>query len=71
MVIGMYVLCEIEGVLVNVSYCKLVFDVDVGQFIVGDEFIFFISCMLCGFVCLGVEVVFISSCFEIFEVLIK
>ncbi|MCV1110269.1 hypothetical protein MLT31_021495, partial [Escherichia coli] len=34
---GMYVLCEIEGVLANASHRKSVSDADAGQLIAGDE----------------------------------
>ena len=37
---GMYVLCEIEGVLANASHRKSVSDADAGQLIAGDELIF-------------------------------
>lgn len=64
---GMYVLCEIEGVLANTSHRKSVSDSDAGQFIAGDELIFPTSRMLRGFARSGAEVVLISSRSETLE----
>ncbi|EEW8308245.1 hypothetical protein ACLEY3_14995 [Escherichia coli] len=64
---GMYVLCEIEGVLANTSHRKSVSDADAGQLIAGDELIFPTSRMLRGFARSGAEVVLISSRSETLE----
>ncbi len=64
---GMYVLCEIEGVLANTSHRKSVSDADAGQLITGDELIFPTSRMLRGFARSGAEVVLISSRSETLE----
>lgn len=64
---GMYVLCEIEGVLANASHRKSVSDADAGQLIAGDELIFPTSRMLRGFARSGAEVVLISSRSETLE----
>ncbi|ENL3309072.1 hypothetical protein AB4630_004705, partial [Salmonella enterica] len=58
---GMYVLCEIEGVLARVSHRKSVSDADAGALIAGDELIFSTSRMLRGFTRSGAEVALISS----------
>lgn len=58
---GMYVLCEIEGVLARASHRKAVPDADAGALIAGDELIFPTSRMLRGFARSGAEVVLISS----------
>ena len=64
---GMYVLCEIEGVLANASHRTSVSDADAGQLIAGDELIFPTSRMLRGFARSGAEVVLISSRSETLE----
>src|SRR5699024_1794399 len=58
---GMYVLCEIEGVLARASHRKAVPDADADALIAGDELIFPTSRMLRGFARSGAEVVLISS----------
>lgn len=57
---GMYVLCEIEGVLARTGHRKAVPDKDAGALIAGDELIFTTSRMLRGFARSGAEVVLIS-----------
>ncbi len=57
---GMYVLCEIEGVLARASHRESVSDADAGALIAGDELIFSTSRMLRGFARSGAEVVLIS-----------
>lgn len=52
---GMYVLCEIEGVLANASHRKSVSDADAGQLIAGDELIFPTSRMLRGLLAQGLK----------------
>ncbi|WP_411512049.1 hypothetical protein QM042_02290 [Escherichia coli] len=54
---GMYVLCEIEGVLARASHRKAVPDADAGALIAGDELIFPTSRMSRGFARSGAEVV--------------
>ena len=58
---GMYVLCEIEGVLARASHRKAVSDADAGALIAGDELIFPTSRMLRGFARSGAEVVLITG----------